>query len=60
MNVESRVFPSVMEEWPFQDHLHSRTIESELCLPKDLNNECAEQISSQGHQQMYSLRPSSE
>ena len=26
MNVQSRVFPSVTDEWPFQDHLLSKTI----------------------------------
>ena len=39
MNVQSRVFPSVTGEWPFQDHFPSQTIINQLCLLRDLNNE---------------------
>ena len=42
-NVQSRVFPSVTNEQPFQDQILSKTIIlTHDCFVGDLNNECTE------------------
>ena len=44
MNMQSRNFSSVTDEWPFQDHLLSKYIYiyqvDELCLLGGMNTEC--------------------
>ena len=43
MDIQSRVFPSVTDIWPFQDHIQSESIILTQALsPGNLNNECAE------------------
>ena len=40
--MQSRLFPRVTEEWPFQETIHY-LINFNLCLLGGLKNECAEQ-----------------